>query len=289
MSTKLYDGLRVKNPQVELFSLVELIAEGVRTVFNREAQKLVSQELAMVFDSPKEREQLSAGSYLLFHCEDRWLKHQEKLGSQHTLNDPLRFSIVFGKSFEGNVLAYPYHTTKAYGELLEGTGLFEEYGYWNNTDGPDELTEDQWRARGKEWDSIANDEGTFGDLPMWQLGNSNRPFSQVYIYARDFDPNQFLDRKQRLSSILTNELLAIGQKTQLLSGDASNFYSEYLATKRAVKAHMEELGEDLELPPLLPADLFELTAKELPDAYEPSEKIMRELSKRLQEELSSKS
>lgn len=289
MSTKLYDGLKVKDSQADLFSLVEIVAEGIRMVFNREAQKLVAQELATVFDSPGERKELSAGSYLLFHCEDRWLKQQEKLGSQHILNDPLRFSIVFGKSSEGNVLAYPYHTTRSYEELLEGTGLFEDYGYWNNTDSPDGLTEDQWKARGREWDSLTNDEGTFGDLPMWQLSGSSRPFPQAYLYAKDFDPNQFLDRRQRLLSILSNELLTLGQENQLFSGDSSRFYSEYLATRRVVKAHMGELGDDLELPPLLPADVLEITAKELPDPYRSPERTMKELSERLQEELASKS
>lgn len=31
---------------------------------------------------------------------------------------------------------------------------FEEYGYWNNTDRPDALTQAEWDARGEVWDRI---------------------------------------------------------------------------------------------------------------------------------------
>lgn len=34
-----------------------------------------------------------------------------------------------------------------------------DYAYWNNTDSPEEISEEDWRERGKTWDRIALDNG----------------------------------------------------------------------------------------------------------------------------------
>jgi len=47
-------------------------------------------------------------------------------------------------------------------ELIDQIDWIEEYGYWNNTDGPEQISEDEWDARSKKWvevgpnDSYAN-------------------------------------------------------------------------------------------------------------------------------------
>jgi hypothetical protein len=52
------------------------------------------------------------------------------------------------------VLLFSEAFGKEYRQALEDAGVVEEYGYWNNTDQPDYLTDAQWDEREKAWDKL---------------------------------------------------------------------------------------------------------------------------------------
>jgi len=47
----------------------------------------------------------------------------------------------------------PMSFEKMYEKFMKETG-FEEYGYWNNTDKPDDVSEDEWDERERVWDEV---------------------------------------------------------------------------------------------------------------------------------------
>lgn len=209
MSTKLYDGLKLVDSAPDLFELTPLLAEPIRAAFREASRELVAEELARHIDGLKSSSTETPKGIVFGEVEDRWTDQQESLGSHHTLNDPLRFSIVFGRSDRGNFLAYPFYREDRYRAALEATELFEDYHYQDQTDHPEEFTAEEWRARGKEWDSLLNAAGTFGDLPTWELSDSTAPFSELrYIsHESDFDANLYLDGRRRLRSVVAARLL----------------------------------------------------------------------------------
>lgn len=52
------------------------------------------------------------------------------------------------------ILGIPYTTNKALKSCITDNSKVSEYGYWNNTDCPDSISEDAWEVRKKDWDEI---------------------------------------------------------------------------------------------------------------------------------------
>lgn len=59
-----------------------------------------------------------------------------------------------GISFSPLVLVFSERGGGDYRRALLEAGVVYEYGYWNNTDQPDEVTDQQWREREKAWDKL---------------------------------------------------------------------------------------------------------------------------------------
>src|SRR5699024_4651082 len=80
---------------------------------------------------------------------------QRKTSRNLTWHDPNRFSMSLGLDPEtGQVLAIPFHRSPEYQEALQGSGMFTEYGYWNNSDQPEGVTDVQWEERKQAWKRV---------------------------------------------------------------------------------------------------------------------------------------
>jgi len=268
MSVKLYNGLRVVDPQTDIFELTPKIAGAVRPVFEEAARKLVAEELLRLVDNSGELNPERMDRPILADLERDWSKRQQELGSHHYLNDPLRFSMVFGRSSKGNFLAYSYYTEPAYGEALRSLGIFEDYHYQDQTDEPDGFSRKEWKARGKEWDSLENSEGTFGDLPSWNLDRTQDPFSALYFGNRtdEFDPNSYTTPRARLKEIVTSRLFSYAREELRVSSAA--LIPLYSRTRSVVGRYLrdEENSSALSVPELLPLGI-DTTYEDLPEPY----------------------
>lgn len=273
MSTKLYNGLRLLDNEADLFEVIPKIADVIREELGKAAQVLVGKELARAVDSKKFRKNTKSEDILFFKVEDEWRKRQAAWGPHHSLNDPLRFSIVLGRSDRGNILANWYGETQGYEVALKGTGLFEDYGYWDNSDRPDGMTQKQWAQRGKEWDSLLDKDGAFGSLPLWELGSSSDPWRHMFLQSpANEDLNIYRSREDRREDALTNAVLE-----ELTGSDKiENILVHYSKAKRIVKNFLEsDESRDIPLPDFLPED-FMVKIGELPTLYEvPSDLVRR--------------
>ena len=212
MSTKIYDGLKLKDPNADLFEIIpKIIAPAIREEFHRLSLELVTNHLSYVMCSPKALAKMKKDTAIFFGAEEDWLERQKELGDHHFLNDPLRFSVVFGRSHRGNILSVPFYEKNKYFKALEGTGLFDKYGYWDNTDRPDEISKKVWNQRRDEWDSILSKNGTFGDLPSWELGETKNPWFSVLLSKtqsedKAFKVNEIMTAKKRINNSLRAEV-----------------------------------------------------------------------------------
>lgn len=274
MSTKIYNGLRLIDGEADLFEVIPKVAKSIRKELGKAAQELVGEELARGAEDKRIRETAKPTDLLWFEVEESWRKRQEAWGPHHRLNDPLRFSIVFGRSNRGNLLANWYGEHQGYETALKKIGLFEDYGYWNNTDEPEDMTYEQWEARGKEWDSLLDKDGTFGSLPLWELGTSSDPWRHMFLgkITRE-DLNLYRSPEQRLSDALASAVL----EELMRDGDREKLMAYYGKARRIVKRFLAtDDGKKIPRPELLPAN-FMVKVGDLPPLYVVTPELVQEM------------
>lgn len=274
MSTKIYNGLRLIDSGADLFTVIPQVAKVIRKELGKAAQALVGEELARAADDKKLREETKPTDNLWFEVEERWRKRQAAWGPHHRLNDPLRFSIVFGRSDQGNILVNWYGEHQGYEKALKKTGLFEDYGYWNNTDEPEDMTYEEWQARGKEWDSLMDKDGTFGSLPLWELGSSSDPWRHMFLgKITQEDLNIYRTQEQRLSDALASSIL----EELMSNGKREDLMAHYGKAKRIVRKFLTtDAGKALPFPELLPTD-FMVKVGDLPPLYSVTPELVQEM------------
>lgn len=171
MSTKIYDGLRINTD--DIFDFTNRLHTLAKTTYTELAKELVMEEITNVFDGDTPLD-----STLFYAAAYAWEDEQSKISRHNVFEDPLRFSLVMGKTPDGKILAYPYYSRNEYFDALMTMPEVSSYGYWNNTDQEDGVTDEQWDERRRDWDSLLEpSDGTFAHLPLYELSGTRQPFT----------------------------------------------------------------------------------------------------------------
>lgn len=239
MSTKIYDGLRIHTDDV--FSFTNKLHTTMMEVFYTASQKLIMEECQRSADQMTGPVKFA----IIAEAEKRWKDEQQKMSTRSTFHDPLRFSLVFGKSASGQLLAYPFYGENDYLYALREMEEVEEYGYWNNTDPEEGITEEEWDFRRKEWDSLTElGEGSFGHLPLYQLPGTMSPFNEMY-YELAGQESKFIDTmisfqstpEQRLQDAFTQACLTASKL------DPESFFGTLRRIREAMEGFtVEDMG-----------------------------------------------
>lgn len=196
MSTKLYDGLMFEGTYLELSSKLKGVSEQVKNEVIKSISEIVSKSLHLAYDAMKVGVELEAIKRMItpLMCEE--LIDIKEGESFFWIARKLCNSIA--KEYKSNIVTYPLTNTQilAYPfvngisvkfEEIEG---FKEYGYWNNMDMPDDLTEKEWDKRKSDWETIGNGrfiDGAFSFL-LFDEGN--------FMLHRDFKFEKPLPNKR---------------------------------------------------------------------------------------------
>lgn len=81
---------------------------------------------------------------------------REESNADHRANKRGMYDYEMSLSFlPGNdkLLGIPFGLRREYQSLLESLPGYQSYGYWNNTDPDDTVSEEEWDARGEEWNA----------------------------------------------------------------------------------------------------------------------------------------
>ncbi|MFF2053793.1 hypothetical protein ACFVU2_19470 [Leifsonia sp. NPDC058194] len=278
MSTKIYSGLRLADPETSIYDAVKTVSRAIRASFAVVRLPLVAEQIVRIVD---EGERGPENRLVFDDAEAQWLREQNEIGTHHALNDPLRFSICFGEASDGRVLAVPFHMNAEYDKALAATGLFEEYGYWNNSDRPENLSNDQWRKRREDWDSVLDPDDTFGHLPHWELVSLRETFSFEILFDETKTVDAYIEPRQRLRRLLANALMNSRDQTAGWS-----VFRAATADARTARTYVDALPDDS---PLLPAPIgsFRVKYGDLPEPIALSEDVIaaaRQLSDSPEEE-----
>lgn len=148
MSTKIYNGFQINSPDIhrvmQMIKNFRPIAEGyafalAKTFMSHGVQDVTSRIKTM----------------------DEWFERRRAV--QQLRRDPgvdtqfqlLLFPYALHNCFYG--IAYVDHEPW-FNAWLEQPGV-SYFGYWNNTDGPENISEEAWKARGELWDELLGESG----------------------------------------------------------------------------------------------------------------------------------
>lgn len=163
MSTKIYNGLLIDFPGS--FSdlrteLIRLAKEEIKPVAELEFTKMFAKAVFFQMDinAWANRHIVAQNAHTLSEVTvNVWTIINDEIVSIKTSNkrSPLvdfEFCITLFP-LSNKILAIPYCEQKSILSVLKNQPYVKEYGYWNNTDKPDELSDSEWETRSKDWDA----------------------------------------------------------------------------------------------------------------------------------------
>ena len=164
MSTKLYDGILITEPLS--WKIIREIRENIEQTFEQLNKKLTieyfNEEYARtilkthsqaleIYKNPDDKEE-DHGIY--FNALQRFKKEENEFFKNKLLCKVHLFEPVVGTNSEKSPAYVINNNEPEYLNNLLKLPYIKEYGYWNNTDKPDELTEEEWDERRSDWNEV---------------------------------------------------------------------------------------------------------------------------------------
>lgn len=161
MSTKLYHGILLTFTPDQFWQSVATIRETIEATFEELNNELTIQYVKNTYidsimtnrrnrfdgigsNADKTNEKLFFKALRKWQQEDGFFK--KKLRCEVQIFEPLD---------DGRILGYVFNNNEfMYGKNLLELPFVEDFSYWNNTDKPDELTEDEWLNRSEAWSVV---------------------------------------------------------------------------------------------------------------------------------------
>lgn len=225
MSTKIPHGYRLAQ-SADLWQFLD----DLRTTLNPMRDRLDAAQLAshatMILDnaqfglpSPiKPEHDLGAEFPPLFRAWHSYEAEQATLKSTDLMADPNRFDLSIGREpATGRIMLLRFCEQQPLIDLFEAMSEVEPYPYWNNTDRPDELTQEEWDARGAEWDRLVHD-GPAAESTLTFHLRCQPSYSMDVIgwgsrrsLALDYLPDDAVRAERVLNSTLARQLITSGR------------------------------------------------------------------------------
>lgn len=171
MSIKLYHGYRIKS--TDIIEITKVLNE-VGVAYDKAAKiylaTLVAHVMANSWDaltlSPEliERDEELRGlkDYSIsMHAHDFIEGRKQKIKATEKRDPVYDFQldvVIFPEANQIDTLALVFTENETFRRAFADHPMVESFPYWDNTDRPDELTDEQWEQRGKRWvDLIGHD------------------------------------------------------------------------------------------------------------------------------------
>lgn len=153
MSTKIYEGRRLVEG-IEVFELNTRLRQLLNPVRDRLDAEFLAHRSVRLIDNADFAGAARPGRPVIRAHMD-FTEEQLKEDRRSLLFDPHSFSMSLGRDEHNRrVLVLPYFGHEEYRQVLDASGMFEDYGYWDNTDRPEEVTAAHWAERGEAWERV---------------------------------------------------------------------------------------------------------------------------------------
>lgn len=177
MSTKIYNGLRTRHANV--FASAKLIRETIEPMFHQAfndaliiARANPDKTWGDVFDLPRgttlSKEKIG-NSELIHKLYNTVRELRESPIVNFSMLDFGYTVLLLPNAAGDNALALLFgeRLGDAMRDSLKSKGVVEEYGYWNNTDAPDDVSETDWEERELAWSKldVPSEDGLLIEMP----------------------------------------------------------------------------------------------------------------------------
>lgn len=222
MSTKIYEGLKL-NENMDFYKINQLVREirkEADKIFSEEYSRLMMESICEIFDYSLFMEKEELKNYLKTKYKLKRDKFYPYFDIRELLNKDngffnLNCNIIF-YPLKDKVLCQFFHTNPKYYKLYRKTKIdgheldpifsqFEEYGYWNNSDQPDNISEEEWEQREEDWNEALRGIG----IPL--INGFSKKIVEVFSFDLELPEKdreklyeQILDEKKYLNSLETN-------------------------------------------------------------------------------------
>lgn len=161
MSTKIYNGYVLPAmTAVELTQFTIRVRGVMNEVRNEMVRRLNAAYCYNILDALalgkkisgnvlKPNQRLAFAGYWYIHEQVKLAKTSELRGK----GIPLECSVVFLPQ-DNRILTVFYAEKDGFHSAWRSLPEVKEYGYWNNTDQPDNVTDEEWAERRQSWDSV---------------------------------------------------------------------------------------------------------------------------------------
>ncbi len=164
MSTKIYYGFRVQTSDPK--EIIKLVKDYRKKYWSLDARKKKIEFLHSIVSHITDPEKLvmygefgyEMNAYTM--AENLWHKMRgeiKKTGYRNSMVDTDFQIVVFPHETVFLGIVYT-ESSKWFRKWLKMPGV-SEYGYWNNTDPPDDVSEEEWENRGKVWNEVLGSSG----------------------------------------------------------------------------------------------------------------------------------
>lgn len=205
MSIKIYDGLRIKNAKEE-----KVIAklDNLKPLFKEVLKKTIAKKISSEYFNMVDNVFNNDNPQLPFDYAQNILK--KEMESIKNDKRSIMFQhdfVIYVKQYKSDVYLYPfYRELNDLNILMEKIPELEDFGYWDNTDKPEEISESHWKKREKIWNTI-NNKYTFEESGFKKISlNDIKDFENTSFNYELFVPKT---REKRLDIALKNIYISV--------------------------------------------------------------------------------
>ena len=276
MSTKIYNGYRFDTADFfEVHRRIEAFKEVARVAFRNRFHDVLTEKAVRYVDAVAlDRFKGTDGTRHMTPLTAAWesisTSYKNIYAKGGGKRDPWH-------DFDAHISVFPTRThvlamfyceglNKKVVEAWENIEGIEYYGYWNNVDPPEDVSEKDWEARGKEWDEVLT--GFASPAVCGYTTEVNGIYGCPFPEADEVVARAKTPHERALSwavDVLTTERLQDRREFND-DEDAYQFARRALDTAKKIKQEEQDLiaAKANELLPLIPVVTKELLLEKLP-------------------------
>lgn len=230
MSTKIYNAYKLSKFKSldEIFHAFQTLRPGLNALIERN----MSSNYAKIA--------MGAISESIIHPDDEAIQKKAKSPLTYALRDDTDYAEIYPKPtltlvvypFEGEYYMTCYTACIELQDEVVDFFEADNFEYWNNTDRPDELTEEEWEERSEIWDAILEDPRPNHNGVVFELDPKNGIPNVDLIIKHEFP-----DYPSRVLSVATHRLIA---SKGLNSGNGNHWTQVWNEMKKAIPGSKEE-------------------------------------------------
>lgn len=277
MSTKIYDGVKLQDSNFhDLKKIMEAMKEELIPIAREEYLKVYASVLekvvvyiqtgykmmsAIEYDKLTDTSPLEVARFATHTCNDI-IRENKKRDLSYDSDFDFEASVwIF--PIKDKILACPCITSPEIMKAFMENKAVSEYGYWNNTDKPDRISDEEWETRRIDWDEALPGIGMLSRCGFQYVLVDGILDAYAYISKPDEKVFKYLTPKEKLTCHVAKNML-LEEKLNSLVGDRKTLKSNetvhlYVQARDYVKAHPELVEEKI---PSINVDVLAFFASE---------------------------